>query len=69
MTWQAVQEKGCAEDKIYLLCLIAAPQGLHAVCRRFPGIRVIVSEIDWGLNEHHVVVPGIGEFGNRYFSE
>ena len=39
------QAKGCAEDKVYLLCLIAAPQGIHAVCKRYPRIRVVVSEI------------------------
>lgn len=64
-----VQSKGCAEDKVYLLCLIAAPQGIHAVCKRYPLIRVICSEIDTGLDEHSFVAPGIGEFGDRYFSK
>ena len=56
------------EEKIYLLCLIAAPQGVHAVCARFPRLRVLVSEIDSGIDAHNLVVPGVGEFGNRYFS-
>jgi uridine kinase len=63
-----VQEEGVPQDKVYLLCLIAAPQGIHAVCKRFPALRVVVSEIDMGIDEHSLVVPGVGEFGNRYFS-
>jgi uridine kinase len=63
-----VQERGVPEDKIYLLCLIAAPQGIHAVCQRFPAMRLLVSEIDMGIDDQSLVVPGIGEFGNRYFS-
>jgi uridine kinase len=64
-----LQAKGCVEERIYVLCLIAAPQGIHAVCKRYPGIQVIVSEIDTGLHVGGFVVPGIGEFGDRYFSE
>jgi uracil phosphoribosyltransferase len=30
-------------------------------------VRVITSEIDWGLNSKGQVLPGIGEFGDRYF--
>jgi len=42
---------------------------LSQVCSIYPKIRVITSEIDRGINSDYVVVPGIGEFGNRYFSE
>lgn len=65
---EALLDRDVREEKIYLLCLIAAPQGIHAVCKRFPRMRVLVSEIDSGMDEHCMVVPGIGEFGNRYFS-
>lgn len=64
-----VQERQVQEDKIHVLCLIAAPQGIHSVCKRFPKIRVLVSEIDMGLDEGCLVIPGIGEFGDRYFSQ
>jgi hypothetical protein len=30
-------------------------------------VRVITSEIDWGLDDEGQVLPGIGEFGDRYF--
>jgi uracil phosphoribosyltransferase len=42
-------------------------QGVHNVCSKFPELRVITSELDYGLDRSSRVVPGIGEFGDRYF--
>ncbi|KAG9159948.1 hypothetical protein Leryth_005699 [Lithospermum erythrorhizon] len=44
-----------------------APQGVHVVCKRFPRIKIVTSEIEHGLNDDFRVVPGMGEFGDRYF--
>lgn len=44
-----------------------APQGVHVVCKSFPRIKIVTSEIDVGLNEDFRVIPGMGEFGDRYF--
>lgn len=37
------------------------------VCKRFRGIKIVTSEIEIGLNEDFRVIPGMGEFGDRYF--
>ncbi|KAG0446898.1 hypothetical protein HPP92_028604 [Vanilla planifolia] len=60
-------EKGVDEANIIFLNLISAPQGVHVVCRRFPRIKIVTSEIEQGLNEDFRVIPGMGEFGDRYF--
>lgn len=44
---------------------ISTPQ----VCRQYPQMKLITSEIDRNVNDDFVVVPGIGEFGDRFFSE
>ncbi|KAK6934648.1 hypothetical protein RJ641_034803 [Dillenia turbinata] len=44
-----------------------APQGIHVVCRRYPRIKIVTSEIEIGLNDDFRVIPGMGEFGDRYF--
>lgn len=62
-----INNHGVDEGKIMLLTLIAAPQGLHAVCGRFPNLKVITTEIDEGLSLDRKVVPGMGDFGDRYF--
>ncbi|XP_048129765.1 uridine kinase-like protein 3 isoform X1 [Rhodamnia argentea] len=59
--------KGVPESNIIFLNLISAPQGVHVVCRIFPRIKIVTSEIEAGLNKDFRVVPGIGEFGDRYF--
>lgn len=59
--------KGVPESNIIFLNLISAPQGIHVVCKRFPRIKIVTSEIEIGLNEDFRVIPGMGEFGDRYF--
>ncbi|KAG5527147.1 hypothetical protein RHGRI_028159 [Rhododendron griersonianum] len=59
--------KGVAESNIIFLNLIAAPEGIHAVCKKFPKLKIVTSEIDTSLNKDLHVIPGMGEFGDRYF--
>ncbi|KVH99250.1 Phosphoribulokinase/uridine kinase [Cynara cardunculus var. scolymus] len=58
---------GVPEANIIFLNLISAPQGVHVVCKKFPRIKIVTSEIETGLNQEFRVVPGMGEFGDRYF--
>ena len=64
---QLLRSTGVPEDHIMFLNLISAPEGIHCVCKRFPGVKIVTSEIDAGLNEEYRVVPGLGEYGDRYF--
>ncbi|KAL0431570.1 UNVERIFIED_CONTAM: Uridine kinase-like protein 1, chloroplastic [Sesamum radiatum] len=60
-------QKGVPESHIIFLNLISAPEGIHCVCKRFPLVKIVTSEIDAGLNGKFQVIPGMGEFGDRYF--
>ncbi|KAK9090138.1 hypothetical protein Sjap_023315 [Stephania japonica] len=60
-------QKGVPESHIIFLNLISAPEGIHCVCKRFPYLKIVTSEIDVALNEEFRVIPGMGEFGDRYF--
>eukprot|EP01024_Parvocaulis_polyphysoides_P030043 TRINITY_DN2730_c0_g1_i5.p2 TRINITY_DN2730_c0_g1~~TRINITY_DN2730_c0_g1_i5.p2 ORF type:complete len:130 (-),score=15.82 TRINITY_DN2730_c0_g1_i5:211-600(-) len=62
-------DKGVGEDRILFLSLIAAPEGIQKVCKLHPKVIVITSEIDVGIDDFYQVIPGIGEFGDRYFCE
>ncbi|KAL8139956.1 hypothetical protein V2J09_005977 [Rumex salicifolius] len=59
--------KGVPESHIIFLNLISAPEGVHCVNKRFPSLKIVTSEIDVTLNEEFRVIPGLGEFGDRYF--
>lgn len=62
-------DRGVQEDKIFLLSIIAAPEGVSRVCSKYPSARIITSEIDDHIDECFNVVPGCGEFGDRYFCD
>ena len=60
-------DKGVPEDKIVFINLITVPEGISAVCRRHPEVKIVTSAIDLQLNENAYMIPGIGDFGDRYF--
>lgn len=64
---QVLIEKGVNPNDIIFINLIAAPEGLDALFQAYPKIRVVTTMIDEGLNEAKFIVPGIGDFGDRYF--
>ncbi len=53
--------------KIRFMCLIAAPEGIDAVHKKYPEIPVITASIDDQLNDNKFIVPGLGDAGDRYF--
>lgn len=60
-------EAGVREDRIVFVNFLASPQGLDAVCRARPHVRIVTSSIEERLNEHAFMIPGIGDFGDRFF--
>ena len=32
-----------------------------------PGVRIVTCAVDAGLNDRKFIVPGLGDFGDRYF--
>ncbi|XP_047166805.1 uridine/cytidine kinase UKL1, chloroplastic-like isoform X1 [Vigna umbellata] len=60
-------KKGVPESQIIFLNLISAPEGIQCICKRFPHLKIVTSEIEEGLNDQLQVIPGLGEFGDRYF--
>jgi uracil phosphoribosyltransferase len=64
---QVLLDKGVAEDRIIFINLITVPEGITAVCQRYPKVRIVTSAIDERLNENAYMMPGIGDFGDRYF--
>jgi uracil phosphoribosyltransferase len=53
--------------EIRIVCVIAAPEGLAAIRQEFPEIKIFTAAIDEKLNEKKYIVPGLGDYGDRYF--
>eukprot|EP00741_Cyanophora_paradoxa_P008284 tig00001284_g8013.t1 len=60
-------EAGVKEEHIIFLNLIAAPEGIDAVFSAHPRITLVTGEIDTHLSDRKYIIPGIGDFGDRYF--
>lgn len=50
-----------------VVCVIAAPEGIDAVHREFPHVQIFTAAIDSHLNSKKFIVPGLGDYGDRYF--
>ncbi|KAM6463033.1 uridine-cytidine kinase-like 1 isoform 2-T2 [Liasis olivaceus] len=55
------------EDRIFLLSLLMAEMGVHSVAYAFPRVHIITTAVDKRVNEEFHIIPGIGNFGDRYF--
>lgn len=64
---QVLLDRGVPEASIVFIAFLAAPAGIAAVTARYPRIRIVTSAIEERLNEHAYMLPGIGDFGDRFF--
>ncbi|KAM8864197.1 uridine-cytidine kinase-like 1a isoform 2-T3 [Spinachia spinachia] len=55
------------EEKIVLVSLLMAELGVHSVAYAFPKVKIITTAVDQSLDDLLHVIPGIGDFGDRYF--
>ena len=62
-----VRLKNDGFSHIKLMCLVASPQGLKAVCDNHPDVDVYLAALDEGLNEKNYILPGLGDAGDRIF--
>jgi len=61
-------EHGIQQKNIIFVCVIAAPEGLSRILKGYPYLRhIIVAEIDLKLNDKKFIIPGLGDYGDRYF--
>jgi uracil phosphoribosyltransferase len=58
---------GVSEDKITFINLISCEVGLRKLHDVFPKVKVITAAIDPVLNDNKYIIPGLGDFGDRYF--
>ena len=60
--------KAAGATSIVVIAVIAAPEGIERVLADHPDVRIVVSSIDRGLNEHGFIVPGLGDAGDRLYA-
>lgn len=52
---------------IRVVSVIAAPEGIATVHKEFPDVEIFTAAIDDHLDGKKYIVPGLGDYGDRYF--
>ena len=65
---KVILEAGVAEKDIMFLNVVSCPEGLRALNEAYPAVHVVTAAVDEKLNEDKYIVPGLGDFGDRYYS-
>lgn len=64
---EVLKEKGVSEEKIIFINLVSCPEGIKKLQFEFPKVKLLTGFIDKKLNSHAYIIPGLGDFGDRYF--
>jgi len=59
---------GVSEENILFLNVVSAPEGIASVHKEYPKITIVCAKVDEKLNEDKFIVPGLGDFGDRYYN-
>ncbi|KAL8745677.1 MAG: hypothetical protein Q9190_002217 [Brigantiaea leucoxantha] len=68
MAVDVLKSRGVPEDHILFLNIIASPEGVTQFAERFPKLRIVTAFVDQGLDEKKYIVPGLGDFGDRFYT-
>lgn len=65
---EVLKRAGATEKQITLISFIAAPEGIANFQKNCPEVGLIVAQVDEELDEKKRIIPGLGDFGDRYFN-
>ena len=68
MCIQKIIDAGVPQENITFLTVVSCPTGILNVVKAFPKVKIITGAIDEKLNDKKFIVPGLGDFGDRYFN-
>lgn len=67
MALDIIKEMGGDLSRVIYVGMVASPEGLEIVRLTHPAIKIVVGAVDEGLNSQKYIVPGLGDFGDRFF--
>ncbi|EGC30484.1 uridine kinase [Dictyostelium purpureum] len=67
MAIRVLLDHGVPENKIIFVSVITSLKGILYLSYRFPEVNFVVSAIDKSLSEEGFILPGIGNYSDRYF--
>ncbi|KAL7067772.1 hypothetical protein ACR3K2_16810 [Cryptosporidium serpentis] len=64
---QILTEHHVETKNIICMVLFASKQGIETIFSRYPDIRLVVASVDPLMDKENQLLPGLGNFGDRYF--
>ena len=61
-----IKNKGVKVKDIFLVSLLAAPEGIKNLQKNHRALHIFSCKIDAKLNKNKFIVPGLGDAGDRY---
>lgn len=59
--------RGVKEENITFANILASPEGLARLEAGYPALSIVTSSVEQRINPEAYMIPGIGDFGDRYF--
>jgi uracil phosphoribosyltransferase len=56
------------KENIIFANMITCPEGLKKMAEDYPEIKIVSACVDNGLNDEKFIVPGLGDYGDRFFN-
>jgi uracil phosphoribosyltransferase len=60
-------KNGADIEKLSFFSVISAPEGIKSVMTDYPRLKLVTGHRDQGLNERAYIIPGLGDYGDRFF--
>lgn len=64
---EVLEQAGVSAANIIFVNILASPEGVQRLATRYPQLRIVSSSLEQALNPDAYMIPGIGDFGDRYF--
>lgn len=68
MALDCLIKQGYKQEKIIFVNILSCPEGLQIVTEKYPDVKILTGLTDEYLNDKKYIVPGLGDFGDRYFT-
>lgn len=66
---QRCLKKGVKTKNIIVSSVLAAPEGVSKVKALYPEVTIMIGQLDDHLDKKGYIVPGLGDFGDKYFAD
>ncbi len=67
MAIEILKNMGAKFNQMQIYSLVSAPEGIVRINELYPEIKITTTAVDERLNDKNYIVPGLGDFGDRYF--